>query len=126
MTDPMETSPMIEEPSVSLPANRFALELEFVMALASPAYLHYLATSTTSEGQSLLLCPRFRAFLQYLHKTWTQPDYCRFIIYPHSLYFLETLIKNDSFCRELANVTALSLCMGAEYKKQNKRRMPIT
>jgi hypothetical protein len=86
-----------------------------VQALASPAYLHYLATSTTSEGQSLLLCPRFKAFLRYLHKTWSQPEYSRYITYPHSLYFLELLIKNDAFCRELAQVSFRNFCHQQQY-----------
>mmetsp|Transcript_104648 Transcript_104648/g.293274 ORF Transcript_104648/g.293274 Transcript_104648/m.293274 type:complete len:155 (+) Transcript_104648:200-664(+) len=100
----IESSSTKSGPSVELPENRFALELEFVQALASPAYLHYLATNTTNEGQSLLLCPRFKAFLRYLQATWTRPEYSRFIHYPHSLHFLNLLIKNDAFCRELAQV----------------------
>jgi hypothetical protein len=36
--------------SETLPENRFELELEFVQSLASPAYLHFLATSKTEEG----------------------------------------------------------------------------
>ena len=92
-----------------------------VQSLASPAYLHYLATSTTSEGQSLLLCPRFKAFLKYLQKTWSQPDYSRFITYPHSLYFLDLLIKNDAFCRELAQVSFRNFCHQQQfYSWQNR------
>jgi hypothetical protein len=130
-----------EQAAVALPENRFALELEFgkkvvdradslltplfpnnppvlsfsVQSLASPAYLHHLATSTTSEGQSLLLDPKFKEFLRYLNKTWTQPEYVRYIVYPHSLYFLELLIKNDSFCRELAQVSFRNFCHQQQY-----------
>lgn len=104
MATPMDTTTDNESSSFELPSNRFALELEFVQSLASPAYLHYIATITTNEGQSLLLCPKFKAFLKYLHKTWSTPEYARFLVYPNALYFLEVLIKNDSFCRELAQV----------------------
>ena len=86
------------------------LHLFTVQSLASPAYLHYIATTTTSEGQSLLLCPRFKAFLKYLYKTWSEPEYSRYIIYPNSLYFLEILIVNDAFCRELAQVPFRNFC----------------
>ena len=86
-----------------------------VQSLASPAYLHFLATSSTSEGQSLLLCPRFKAFLRYLQRVWSQPEYSRFITYPHSLYFLDMLIKNDAFCRELAQVSFRNFCHQQQY-----------
>lgn len=143
-TEASSSSTTKTAPTVELPENRFALELEFgkivsccfyrhglavsymeiwptlfafhlVQSLASPAYLHYLATNTTSEGQSLLLCPRFKAFLRYLHSTWSQPEYSRFITYPHSLYFLELLIKNDAFCRELAQVSFRNFCHQQQY-----------
>ena len=101
----------------TLPTNRFALELEFLQALASPNYLHFLATSktdehmiqfpgdgttnksgskTTGEQRLLLQDPAFRAFLQYLHRTWTRPEYARFVSYPHAFYFLELLIQGDN------------------------------
>mmetsp|Transcript_133783 Transcript_133783/g.387299 ORF Transcript_133783/g.387299 Transcript_133783/m.387299 type:complete len:155 (+) Transcript_133783:112-576(+) len=115
----MDTTDMkVDQPAkepVDLPENRFALELEFVQSLASPAYLHYLATNTTSEGQSLLLCPKFKRFLKYLQSTWSKPEYSRFITYPHSLYFLDLLIQNDSFCRELAQVSFRNFCHQQQY-----------
>ena len=86
-----------------------------VQSLASPAYLHYLATNTTREGQSLLLCPRFKAFLRYLQATWRKPEYSRFITYPHSLYFLDLLITNDAFCRELTQVSFRNFCHQQQY-----------
>jgi mediator of RNA polymerase II transcription subunit 31 len=78
----------------ALPANRFELELEFVQALASPAYLHFLATAKSGDGL-LLQDAEFRAFLRYLSTTWRQPAYSRFLNFPHALYFLELLIGND-------------------------------
>lgn len=62
-----------------------------------------------------MLDPKFRDFLRYLHKTWTQPEYVRYIVYPHSLYFLDLLIKNDSFCRELAQVSFRNFCHQQQY-----------
>jgi len=101
--------------SVKLPENRFALELEFVQSLASPAYLHYLASMSNDEGQSLLLDPRFQEFLSYLQKTWSDPEYSRYITYPHSLYFLDLLINNDAVCRELAQVSFRNFCHQQQY-----------
>lgn len=80
-----------------LPTNRFSLELEFLQALASPAYLHFLATTKSDTGDYLLLQePEFLAFLRYLRTTWSQPEYARFINYPNCLYFLELLIERPS------------------------------
>lgn len=84
--------------SEELPANRFELELEFVQCLASPAYLHHLATTGILADPSLL------KFLEYL-LYWKQPQYARLIQYPHCLFFLDLLIHNPVFRRELANVS---------------------
>lgn len=84
-----------------LPENRFELELEFVQSLASPAYLHFLATSKTEEGDRLLFQdPEFQQFLKYLLKTWSQPEYSRFLSYPHALYFLELIISKPAVMKE--------------------------
>ena len=81
-----------------LPANRFELELEFVQCLASPAYLHHLATT------GILAEPSFLQFLEYL-QYWKKPEYVRLMQYPHCLLFLDQLIHNPVFRRELANVS---------------------
>lgn len=108
-----------------LPDNRFALELEFLQALASPAYLHFLATtrcsneededeldvdtagsaaaaaavatssSSTATTTTYLQDPNFHAFLKYLRDTYSQPDYIRFVQYPHALFFLQVLIEQQ-------------------------------
>jgi mediator of RNA polymerase II transcription subunit 31 len=87
------------EPDLPDNLKRFALELEFVQSLASPAYLHYLAT------QGYFQDPDFLNFLKYL-KYWTRPEYAKYITYPHCLYFLELLTdpKRETFRKELANM----------------------
>ena len=64
-------------------------QLEFIQSLASPAYLHYLATS------GILYQSPFLDFLRYL-RYWKEPQYAKYIIYPQCLYFLDLLkpIKN--------------------------------
>ena len=95
------STPAVTTPLEELPPNRFSLELEFLQALASPAYLHFLATSKSETGDCLLLQePEFMDFLKYLQTTWTQPAYARFIFYPHCLYFLELLIDKPSAVKE--------------------------
>lgn len=90
-----------KKPEEDLPPNRFSLELEFLNALASPAYLHFLATTKSETGDCLLLQePEFIAFLRYLRTTWSQPEYARFINYPNCLYFLELLIEKPSVAKE--------------------------
>ncbi|CAB9498675.1 of RNA polymerase II transcription subunit 31 [Seminavis robusta] len=77
-----------------LPKNRFELELEFVQSLASPAYLHYLATNPSSDDHNWLDDPEFVEFLRYLLTVWTRPEYNRFLVYPQALYFLEWLLNH--------------------------------
>lgn len=87
--------------SHNLPANRFELELEFVQALASPAYIHFLATSRSETGDCpILQDAAFIGFLKYLRKTWSQPEYSRFLAYPHCLYFLDMLIEKPASLKE--------------------------
>lgn len=84
-----------------LPANRFELELEFVQSLASPAYIHFLATSRTEDGGgSLLQSAEFLRFLEYLRETWSRPEYARFLVFPHCLYFLDQLLDIPSAAKE--------------------------
>ena len=94
----------------ALPENRFELELEFIQALSSPAYIHFLATSRTlddslllsSSSSSLVTHPQTQStlqqlqpFLHYLYETYSQPEYARFLRYPHALFFLESLLVYD-------------------------------
>lgn len=67
---------------------RFLLELEFVQCLSSPQYLNWLSQSRVFEDHAFV---NYLAYLQY----WKQPDYARFIIYPHSLFFLDCLQSHD-------------------------------
>jgi mediator of RNA polymerase II transcription subunit 31 len=84
--------------NVNLPSNRFELELEFLQCLASPAYLHHLATT------GILNDTKFLAFLKYLQGYWMRPEYARFVTYPNAFYFLDLCLTNERFRREMANV----------------------
>jgi hypothetical protein len=64
-------------------------QLEFVQALASPAYLHYLATS------GILYQSSFLDFLRYL-RYWKRPEYAKYLQYPNCLYFLDLLVPPSS------------------------------
>ena len=90
--------PPVNNQLEELPPNRFEIELEFIQCLASPAYLHHLATT------GILAEPAFLEFLEYL-QYWKQPEYARLLQYPHCLHFLDLLINNPTFRRELANVS---------------------
>lgn len=67
---------------------RFLLELEFVQCLSSPQYLNWLSQNRFFEDQAFI---NYLAYLKY----WKQPEYARFIIYPHSLFFLDCLQSHD-------------------------------
>lgn len=77
---------------------RFALELEFVMSLANPRYIHHLAK------EKFLDDPSFVAYLAYL-QYWREPAYARFLHYPHALYFLGQL-QRPEFRKAMANPRA--------------------
>lgn len=84
--------------SSSLPSDRdrFELELEFVQCLASPAYLHYLATS------GILYQSTFLDFLRYL-RYWKLPQYAKYLTYPNCLYFLDLLVPPSSSSAIITN-----------------------
>ncbi|KAL7754260.1 suppressor of hpr1 [Sorochytrium milnesiophthora] len=63
---------------------RFEVELEFVQCLANPFYVHYLAQTGYFADQAFV---RYLDYLQY----WKQPDYARFIVFPHCLFVLDML-----------------------------------
>ena len=67
-----------------IPTTSISQKLEFIQCLASPAYLHYLATS------GILYQSSFLDFLRYL-RYWKRPEYAKYLSYPHCLYFLDLL-----------------------------------
>ncbi|KAA6419555.1 MAG: Mediator of RNA polymerase II transcription subunit 31 [Trebouxia sp. A1-2] len=67
---------------------RFLLELEFVQLLSSPQYLNWLSQNRFFEDAAFI---NYLAYLKY----WKQPEYARFLIYPHSLFFLDCLQSQD-------------------------------
>lgn len=75
--------------------DRFLIELEFVQNLANPKYLNYLAQNGYFEQEEFL------NFLKYL-RYWKQPQYVAHIIFPQCLAFLDSIIDNADFRRELA------------------------
>ena len=124
-------------------SERFALELEFVMSLANPRYVHRassnppdlrpflpdlmptlrLTRTNTSRPVNIRLTipprpthplliadlastgamddPAFIAYLEYL-RYWEQPQYAKFVHYPHAFYFLEQL-RRPEFRKAMAN-----------------------
>lgn len=62
-----------------------------MQALANPLYIHELATTHHLSD------PSFIRYLEYLHATWRQPKYARFLTYPSCLAHLELLVTSESF-----------------------------
>ena len=73
---------------------RFEIELEYVQCLANPDYIQHLAQIGTLDDL------KFIQYLQYLQETWTQPEYSRYLTFPHCLTYLR-LLQESSF-RQLA------------------------
>ena len=76
-------------------SERLKCDLEFVQNLSNVPYLHYLAQN------KYLADPAFQNYLKYLCY-WKEPEYQRFLRFPHCLVFLDALIENKDFCTELA------------------------
>ncbi|XP_038975526.1 mediator of RNA polymerase II transcription subunit 31 isoform X3 [Phoenix dactylifera] len=86
---------------------RFLLELEFVQCLANPTYIHYLAQNRYFEDEA------FIGYLKYL-QYWQRPEYIKFIMYPHCLFFLE-LLQNANFRNAMAHPGSKELAHRQQY-----------
>ena len=91
------------------PSLRFSLELEFVSLLASPLYLHHLATS------QYLQSPSFLTYLLYLRSVWTHPPYLQHVQYPHALGFLHRLCDSAAFRAALLRPDYCELLHSQQY-----------
>eukprot|EP01039_Chlorochromonas_danica_P006805 gene6804-7518_t len=74
--------------------DRFYVELEFIQNLANARYLHYLAI------QGYLEDSKFLSFLSYL-RYWKAPNYAQHLLFPQCLVFLDALIEDAHFRKEL-------------------------
>ncbi|KAK8961758.1 Mediator of RNA polymerase II transcription subunit 31 [Platanthera guangdongensis] len=86
---------------------RFLLELEFVQCLANPTYIHYLAQNRYFEDEA------FIGYLKYL-QYWHRPEYIKFIMFPHCLFFLE-LLQNANFRNAMAHPASKELAHRQQY-----------
>uniref|UniRef100_A0A3B3I7F8 Mediator of RNA polymerase II transcription subunit 31 n=1 Tax=Oryzias latipes TaxID=8090 RepID=A0A3B3I7F8_ORYLA len=75
--------------------HRFQAELEFVQCLANPYYLNFLAQ------RGFLKERPFINYLKYL-LYWKEPEYSKFLKYPHCLHMLE-LLQYEHFRKEQVN-----------------------
>ncbi|KAK9767844.1 suppressor of hpr1 [Basidiobolus ranarum] len=84
-----EETPVEIEAPIDPNKERFQVELEFIQCLANPWYLNYLAQQEYFKDAAFL---NYLEYLQY----WKKPEYARFIVYPHALYFLD-MLQRESF-----------------------------
>jgi mediator of RNA polymerase II transcription subunit 31 len=81
-----------------LPSNdeeRFYVDLEFLQNLSNASYLQHLAQNGYFQRED------FMNYLVYL-RYWKRPEYTRFLLFPHSLAYLDALIDNVDFRNELS------------------------
>lgn len=74
-----------------LNSQRFTIELEFLSSLASPSYLVHL------HSQGYFQQASFIRYLAYLHQTWSQPKYIRYLRYPYAIVMCQALVENPEF-----------------------------
>jgi mediator of RNA polymerase II transcription subunit 31 len=75
-------------------SDRLLCDLEFVQGLCNVRYLQYLAVN------KYLSEPSFMSYLKYL-RYWKEPKYTRLLQFPQCLKFLDQVIDNEDFRREL-------------------------
>lgn len=80
---------------IPVDSERFLIEMEFVQNLSNPKYLNHLAQN------GYLRQKEFIEFLKYL-RYWKEPQYLQHLLFPQCLAFLDALIDNPLFCREIA------------------------
>lgn len=71
------------------------IDLEFVQNLSNARYLQFLAQQKYFEQDE------FMAYLDHL-RYWKRPEYCRLLLFPQCLTFLDLLIDNEKFRNELS------------------------
>lgn len=74
-----------------LNSQRFTIELEFLSSLASPSYLVHL------HSQGYFQQASFIRYLAYLHQTWSQPNYIKYLRYPYAIVMCQALVENPDF-----------------------------
>lgn len=79
----------------SSPPTRFELELEFVTLLASPFYLAHLASAKHLQR------PDFVAYLKYLLRHWSTPEYARYLTHPGPTLRALELLQSEAFRRDV-------------------------
>lgn len=100
---------------------RFTLELEFVLALSNPAYLHWLSYTCphlfnppTSDGllpdtgadgdtEDNSDCAKFTRYLAYLYAYWRRPAYSQFLTHPTATLWILGLLQKEQFRKDIVN-----------------------
>lgn len=100
---------------------RFRKELEFVLSLANPRYLYFLAQKNYFGD------PFFINYLKYL-LYWCDPPYARFIRYPQALQFLKFLQDPDFrlYVSNGSNITAIERDQYHYWQNYQRNRLDIT
>ena len=119
----------VTSPASTTPSPRFEIELEFVSALANPAYLQYLAVtfpnlfirqeqqqssstaaiSTTSDKSTSIPFNKednsdadcFGRYLTYLLEYWRKPEYVQYLTHPAATIRNLELLQNEKFRKDI-------------------------
>jgi mediator of RNA polymerase II transcription subunit 31 len=83
--------------------DRFLIELEFVQNLCNIRYLGYLANNKYFDDM------HFMNFLKYL-RYWKNDGYIQHLMFPQCLKFLDELIDNEAFRKELSVPQFIEYC----------------
>ncbi|KEF58574.1 uncharacterized protein A1O9_06500 [Exophiala aquamarina CBS 119918] len=90
-------------------SHRFTLELEFVLCLANPQYLQYLAITylhllnkpqhaADAEDSD---AARFARYLNYLYNYWRTPEYVHYLTHPGATLRNLELLQQEQFRKDV-------------------------
>ena len=100
---------------------RFEKELEFVMCLANPHYIFFLAQKNYFGD------PAFINYLKYL-LYWCEPQYAKFVRYPQALLFLRLLQDPDfrKYVSVFNNIHLMENCQNQYWEIYQRNRLDLT
>lgn len=110
---------------------RFITELEFVQLLANPAYLNCMGIQKLTHLDlaqfKYFENPAFLNYCKYLGY-WKKPEYSKFIVYPHALYFLDQINESEVFreeCKKREYIDYIAKQQGLhwQYYRRNREQL---
>ncbi|KAF7845676.1 hypothetical protein BT93_L1297 [Corymbia citriodora subsp. variegata] len=113
---------------------RFTLELEFVLALGNPQYLHWLSYTyphlfnppassnpkikSTNDGNTD--ADKFARYLAYLYNYWREPKYSQYLTHPTATLWILSLLQHEQFRKDVVRIDVIERLQAELYGMQER------